>query len=552
MVTGRELTRIQRLEWGQRREEELGITGPSGSKAIDLAGVYVDATGDLAWRAHPTGLLVHGPGSSEVIDRAMGKGRGGSALWAVISSYIRAYKEPQISHYRGPFMQPDESEVVTTGQLAHLLRRPHPHISMNAVKTVLRWTQLWEGRAHLIKRRTGEGTIATNVTGAVAELWPVPARRMKNRVWDRTDPRFPMSNGWTDYYAYAIAPGHVLKIPPENVIEFTMFPDPVDPRNHLQPIREIAEEIATDAQLTQLYQAVITNLGVPGIVVAPKLGDTLAAAQGIPKPDRDSIRDGINARTMGEKRGSTVVLSRPVDFYSFATNLEVLKLDHLWRQIETRISGAIGWPAVLAGLGVGLDDANRATIDGLKEHATESVLVPAWTDDGECFTRGLERDFGLGADEWIGFGWNQVRALQQDENELWKRAGEAWARNELTIAQHHKMLGLEVPPGVDPTLRKADIESGAQLAGLLGPAVGKALLEGIRRKGADQQGIITLAANHPALTNGSGKAKADAEISEADVDAAVVDWDAWARTAAPQYVGMLEAESDDDEEDEGE
>jgi len=541
MASGRDLTRLQRLELVRRAEQKAGLS-PSIEKAVDLAGVFVDQHGDLAWRAHPSGLLVHGPGSSEVIDRALAKGKGGSALWAVISSYIRAYKEPQVRHYRGPYMQPDESEEVATGPLALLLRRPHPRLTMNAIKTVTRWSQLWSGRAYLIKRRSGGGDITTNITGAVQELWPVDGSRMKGRVYGPGDPRRASSNGWIDYYAYDIGRGRKVHVPPENVIEFTLFPDPSDPRTALQPIREIVEEIATDAQLTALYQAVLTNLGVPGLVVAPKPA-TDGARPEIPKDDRDTMRDAINARTTGDKRGSTIVLSRPVDFYQFQANLDALKLDHVWRQIETRISGAIGWPAVLAGLGVGLNDANRSTVDGLKGYATESVLVPAWTDDGEAWTRGLEADFALGADDWIGFAWDQVRALQQDENDLWKRVGEAWGRNELTIAQHHEMLGLELPAGVDPTLRKADIESSAQLSGLLGPAVGKAWAERLPAKGGGPS-IRTLDAL-PAPRDAKAVADVDDEVTEADIDDAVADWDAWAQENAPQYVGMLDAEEDD-------
>ena len=112
-------------------------------------------------------------------------------------------------------------------------------------------------------------------------------------------------------------------------------------------------------------------------------------------------------------------------------------------------------------------------MDGLRASAVESVLIPAWIDDGETWTHNLQRDFGLSDDEWIGFAWNRVRALQKDKNDLWKRVGEAWQRNEITLAQHHQMLDLELPAGIDGSLRRSDIESQAQLGGLLGPALGK-------------------------------------------------------------------------------
>lgn len=545
MTAGKDLTRLQRLELARKAEERAGLA--DAEKALDFTGAYVDAHGDLAWRAHPTGLLVHGPDSSEIIDRAQHKGKGGSALWAVISSYIRAYKEPQLHHQRGPWMQPDRAEIIADGALADLLRDPHPRLTMNAIKTVTRWTLLWHGRAYLLKRRTGTGTIADNVTGAVAELWPVDATRMRGKVYGPDDPRRPMSNGWVDYYSLNAGRGRFIEIPPENVIEFTLYPDPADPRVGLKPIAEIVEEIASDAQANALYRAVLSNLGVPGLVIAPKPTTDGSRAE-IPKDDRDALRDAINARTTGEKRGSSIVMSKPVDFYQFQSNLEALKLDHVWRQIETRISGNIGWPAVLAGLGVGLDDANRATINGLKEHATESVLVPAWTDDGEAFTQGLRDDFALGKDDWIGYAWHTVRALQTDTNDRWRRVGEAWQRGEINLGQHHELLGLELPADVDPTLRRPDIEAASQLTGLLGPALGKAWADRILAKGSDL----------PLLTTEAGGAievkalsAADSVVTEGDIDEAIEDWDSWARANAPQYEGMLDAEEVEGEEDEG-
>ena len=291
-------------------------------------------------------MLVHGPDSSQIVSRAQRSGRGNSALWSVLTSYLRAYKEPQLSVYKGPWFDLDRSERVENHLASSLLRRPNPYLTMNQIKTVIRWMVLFDGNGYLIKQRFGKGTIGTNTSGALYALWPVSPMRMKPMVYDESDPRRPLSNGWIDYYAYDIGKGRPRQIPPENVMHFRFIPSESDPRMGLKTVREIVNEIATDTEAGLLLRAVLTNLGIPGLVVSPK-----EAAASIPADDRREMKASIQSRTSGSKRGEPMVFSKAVSLEQFNTNLGQYDLKHVWDHVETRIAGAIGWPAVLAGLG---------------------------------------------------------------------------------------------------------------------------------------------------------------------------------------------------------
>lgn len=588
----RNMTRAQRLELVRRAEERLGVKGTPPQNVVDVSGWYSIGGGEF--NMHPTGMLVHGPGATEVIAEAQRSGRGNSVLWNVLTAYLRAFKEPQLYHWRGPWFDLEASERMDDGPAAAFLRSPNTQLTMNQIKTAVRWMVLFDGNGYLVKQRTGGGTIQDNTTGALAAVWPVSPARMWPAVYDRSDPRFPLSNGWIDYYAYKTGKGRPHEIPPENVIHFRHIPNPDDPRLGMKTVREIVREIATDNEATALMNAVLSNLGVPGILVTPRDNAT------IPKEDRGDLKASIQSRTTGGRRGEPIVMSKPVDIEQFNINLRQYDLAHVWGHVETRIAGAIGWPAILAGLSAGLDAATYNNTGGLREYATEDILIAAWVDDGETWTLGLRRDFGLREDEWIGYAYNRVRALQEDQNALWERTGSAWERNEITIGQHHGMLNLELPAGVNPNARKVDIEgdadggappvassassadvaeaqaivrpdtvlNGAQVeaakaiimdvaAGVLPKSAGSTMLEvffNLPRPIVDElmanlDDVDTsgLGAAAAALIGGKGRrllqvkraALPAPEVTEDDVLDAVEAWDAWAKDNAPEFEGIL-------------
>lgn len=560
-MRGHDLTREQRRELVAKAEERAGIR----SKEIDLAGAFYEGGGEIGIAPAYFDM----PGAvGEERDRRVAKvkkaGRGNSATFALLEAFARAYKAATLHVWRGPWMDLERAERLDNHPATRslgLLRRPNPaaHMTMSQLQPAIAKGKLAAGDFYLVKARTGGGTVLDNTTGAVARLWPVWATRMQPAVYTKADGI--ASSGWIDYYAYHVGKGKPLQIPVKNVIHFKNGMRDDEPRLGIGVVEEFSLEVGSDIEAALLLSAVMSNLGVPGLVFSPEPGGGGAAGgalggglPSIPSEDRAEIKSMITAKTTGKRRGEAIVLSRPTKFEQFRIDLEQYDLGHIWEHVETRMSGVVGWPAILAGLQAGLDAATYANVASLRRFATENATVPTWQDDSETWTLALGPDLGLRDDEFIAYDYRSVPALQEDRDALWKRVGEEWARGALTIGQHHRLLGLELPPGVEPNLRKPEIEASAQLSGLLRPALGKAksfIIDGTVVRETPLK--LDMPADAPAPGRKALPLPATVTIDEGDIDAAEREWDKWAEKFAPELVGIMGAtvEEGDAEEDDG-
>lgn len=508
MTSGDDLIRQQRLALIRAAERRYGLQPSTKMATLDLTGAVYAGGGEID--LEPTWFDMPGlsdrTGSRRVAD-VKRYGTGNSAAFALIESFARAYREPPLYVYAGPYMDIEASERLADHPLCRadgLLRRPNgvAKFTMGNLRSAIAKAKLIAGDYYLVKARSGGGDVRTNTTGAVRLLWPVWPTQMSPAVYDKTDG--PQSNGWVDYYAYNIGKGKPIEIPVENVIHFRNGINPRNPRTGIGVVEEFALEVASDAEAALLVQAVMSNLGVPGLVFAPKDDP---GGRGISDDDRAQIKASLIAKTTGGRRGEPIVLTRPTTFEQFDVSLEALDLSHVWTHVESRISAVIGWPAILAGLQAGLENATYSNAQSLKRFATENAAIPTWEDDAEVWTTELGPEFGLSSDEYIAYDYPSVRALQEDRNDRWKRIGEAFGRNEITIGQHHAMLGIELPPGIDEHLRAADLAANSQLSRLLGPGI--------------QKGIVVEGAARPLLGKAVERfqaAEGDVPLTEAELD----------------------------------
>lgn len=127
-----------------------------------------------------------------------------------------------------------------------------------------------------------------------------------------------------------------------------------------------------------------------------------------------------------------------------------------------------------------------------------------------------------------------------------RRVGETFGRDELTLAQHHRLLDLELPDGADGGLRYADLDATGRRSGLsttkggsLLAAYGPNVSPTIAPKVAEHQPAA--AAPHPAASDPCDPLDPDAVLDALHVDHAVADFDAWAAHAAPELARLLAA-----------
>lgn len=497
-----------------------------GIKGVSYPPTMLD---DLGWNRHPSGYLVTGMGAAEII-RSAKVPPSSSAVYACVNAYVRHYGEPPLRLFRGPIWDLDNSEIVPSNPLLDLLREPSPWWTLLELLRWVRGNLLTNGNAYLLKLREGGGSVLDNTTGRVVQLHPISPMMMRPE-------REKGDNALISYFSIDLdgdLEGKRAKVPIQNVIHFREGLDPSDPRLGFGPVRSLEREINTDREISVYENALLRNLGVPGLVFAPKV-----AEGGRFNVDVDSVKDYLITSTTGDRRGEPLVFKTPTDVTQMQVSTGGLDLSMVAEYVESRISGVLGVPAVLAGLGVGLANATYSNVDTLLEYFTKTVLMSAWRQDSERWTLGLRSDFGLKPNEWIGFDYSSNAALQEDEDNRWTRTLAAWNSNVLTLGEVATVLGLDDPPEEIGALRKVDIDGGADTSGGGGeqpPAP----------PSPPEQSTLP-APRQPDTLDGrkSGLPTKDDilefDLTEDDIDAALRAWDDWAEEEGmPELVGMLQ------------
>lgn len=361
-----------------------------------------------------SGMLVHGPWATEMLEAAWGLGGdGNSAVFACLMALSFGHIEAPVRVWkldaeRKPQWQPESS-------LQLFLDDPNPQHDNLEVWFWTQWARHSDGNAYLRKIRAGDET-----AGNVVEMWPI-SPRVCRPVTERG------SKNFIDYYRYDYAPGKWEKIPVENIIHFRIGIDDRDHRLGLSPLKRLVREICSDDEATSFADALLQNFGIPGLVVQSAPEASLTKEQAL------DVKNTVTNDFRGQNRGRVTVLSPGAKMEQFGFSPEQLNLEALHHVPETRVCAAMGVHPAVALLGVGLEQtANYASLRAVYEAFTERKLVPTWTMDAAKLNKQLKPDFSADRTVYVAHDLGDVRALQEDEDAKVKRLDIAvqggWAR----------------------------------------------------------------------------------------------------------------------------
>ncbi len=493
--------------------------------------------------SHPSGLIVHGPGASEVIRQARGEIYN-SAVYAVLRSKTEAYTEPPLRVWRGPYGDIASSDIMPDHPANAIIQRSASEwVPTLQFRQALRWGLDTWGDYYAVKIRAGGGSVLENVTGPVIGLWGVAGDVMQPTR--RKGAAAPIT-----HYLWDIGTAHPVEVPLENVMHWRNGSDPRNPLMGMGPLRLIMREIMTDSEADAFVHFFLKNSGVPGLVFSP--AGTIPFAPSTV----EGIKESVRARTSGGNRGDVFVLSQPGQVSQYQFDPGAMDLGPVWRHTESRIAAVLGWPAFLAGLQVG-QELKYSNASEAREYATETTLMSHWAQDGQVWDKGLRDAFRLRPDEYIAHDWTVVRALQQDMQQKWTREKEQIELGALGLGEWRASQGWGPLPEDDPGLLvgdKANIVSLIKSVGMgeIAPDAARAVLVSAFRL-SDAQALAMVpntAAPKPTPASASGKglggdpetkaADKSVKVSEDDIDDAISAWDRWATENAPAYVGMLD------------
>jgi HK97 family phage portal protein len=346
-----------------------------------------------------------------------------SAVVACLTVLASSVIEPPLAVYRpGPAGGADRVPAPLPA-LTALLARPNPAFPLATMLAFATISTRTDGNGYWRKVRSGDP-----VRGNVVELWPVSP--------DRIEPYTrPGSGDLITAYRHTDEHGHATDLDPANVVHFRYGLDPADHRLGYAPLRALYSEVSADQQATRYAARLLANLAINGLTLS---FDKEAAP--IDQATADELKSRIAAAYGGNNVGATAVLSPGATLTAMGFSPEQMDMKTLHRVPEERISAVLGVPAIVAGLGAGLDRSTFANFEEAREAFTELTLVPLWASIAATLTMSLAPDFTSEKAVYLDFDTSRVRALQEDQDALATRLVSLVAAGILTTDEARAVL----------------------------------------------------------------------------------------------------------------
>jgi len=364
--------------------------------------------------------------------KEIGDGSGNSAVTACLNVLATSFAEPQLQIVKRDQTFGDR-EVNHGHPLAELFRRPNPFMSHNLMSHYIVLALNTNGDAFLYKNR--------NSKGQVVELVPlmphlVEVRGNENKLI-------------THYEYYTYGKGEFVKLDVQDMVHIRQGIDPNDHRRGHAPLKSVLREILGDESAGQFTTALLNNMAVPGVVLTPRSD----GYGGPTKEEAESISAMYKEKFGGANRGAPMVLSGAMNVEVVSFTPDQMKLAELRRIPEERVSAVLGVPAILAGLGAGLNSATYNNTKELKEFFTEQKLVPMWRTVANELTHQLLLPDFQDKNLMCDYDIQSVRALQTDVDNLYKRVNMGVNGGWITIGEARQVVGLDVDESHDVYLR---------------------------------------------------------------------------------------------------
>lgn len=310
--------------------------------------------------------------------------------------------------------------------LTKLWRHPNPYYSGRLLQQPSLLSFNWRGETYIRKIR--------NPQGQIIRLYYEPhwtCRPVRKSAEDFiSNYQLYRDNKWVDV---------AVKDDVHDIVHIRHGLDPENPMHGLSPLASLLREVFTDNAAARYASSVMMKLGVLGAIVTPKEDGV-----GIEEPEK--LKAMLQAISTGDQRGSYGVFSEPLDFHWPDNDPSKMDTRANRKITEERISGALGVPAIVAGLGAGLDRSTFANMAEAREMAYESNIIPThslWADE---LNTQLLNELGDPDTEFVDWDYSRVRVLQDDENKKANKYAVLYAGGIIKRSEARADLGYDVTP----------------------------------------------------------------------------------------------------------
>jgi HK97 family phage portal protein len=352
---------------------------------------------------------------------AVGDGTGNSAVAACLGWIGRTFPEAPVEVRR---RKGTEWESIPDHPMVALLEQPNPYYSGAVLWAATLASYHADGNAYWIKDRTG--------ANGVAGLWFAPHTVIE-----------PVSDSDTEfiqYYRYQVA-GREFRLSPADVVHFRNGLDPNNPRLGCAPLKTALREVFADDEAANFFGALMRNMGIPGVILSAGSDEYPLSAD-----EAEATKAKYEQNFGADNRGRTMVTTGSLKVEKLAFNPEEMDLKNLRRLPEERISAVLGIPAIVAGLGAGLDRSTFANYAEAREAAWEDNIIPTQRILAADLTTQLLRDFDDNPALRVAFDNSAIRVLQPDQTAITARTVQTVQAGIMTVAEARRELGMDAGP----------------------------------------------------------------------------------------------------------
>jgi HK97 family phage portal protein len=324
-----------------------------------------------------------------------------------------------------------QGDVLQNHPLDLLMSMPNPHTTeFEMMQKIMTDLDLY-GLAYLEKVRSR--------SGQVVQLW-----RLRP---DYVRP-VPSTTEFIQYYEFDNNTGRKVQLPFEDVIEFKLY-DPLNEYRGLAPVTVAARIGDVDTGGVDYLKNFFDHGGMPAgfITTAQPVSDTIAAQIGTDWESRYGGKD---------KWTKPAVLSYGAEYKQLGSSLKDLQTDKLDAKTVSRICMTLDVNPILIGAAHGLARSTFNNYQTALKSFWQEGLQPQMKRIIETFNTQLAIEFGVK----LQWDLSNIPALQEDKDQVWKRAGAALTGGGITVDEYRALIGLEKVKGGDIFLRRQVIEVG--------------------------------------------------------------------------------------------
>jgi HK97 family phage portal protein len=327
---------------------------------------------------------------------------------------------------------PDGSVTYTHDKNLFAWQMPLPQIDETVLLKTIACSLKIYGNAYLLKRRSQTGFL---IGLAPLMVWQVTP---KSDVHIDGTP----NNGNELITRYQVTPyggGAMFYVAPSEIVHFRDgMVDPNNPALGLSALLACLRQIVSDNEASNYCATLMSNMGIPGVIVSPKESNVIEPTQ----EQRKSMRERWQSFTR-DRRGQMMDLPGAFDIKSVALSPTDMKAIESKVHTMTEILGALGVDPMI--LGLPSDSKTYNNMAEAREAFIEDTILPLLSLIASTLNVMFiqENSLPLKDNQRLAFDSSCYRELDEDVTAKYDRAEKAFKAGASTRGEFRKSLGFQ-------------------------------------------------------------------------------------------------------------